>query len=68
MIETARRTMDTGKRAAVYADLQRYVVDKALWVPLWTNFNYIALQPFIKEARVHPDGYVFLGDAYLVKP
>ena len=68
MIETARRTMDTGKRAAVYADLQRYVVDKALWVPLWTNFNYIALQPSIKEARIHPDGYVFLGDAYLVKP
>src|SRR5207302_1359995 len=53
MIETARRTMDTGRRAAVYADLQRYVVDKALWVPLWTNFNYIALQPSIKEARIH---------------
>lgn len=68
MIERARRTMDTSKRAALYADLQRYVVDKALWVPLWTPLNYIALQPSIKDAKIHPDGYVFLGDAYLAKP
>ncbi len=68
MIEQARRTMDTTKRAALYADLQRYVVDKALWVPLWTPFNYIALQPSIKDAKIHPDGYIFLGDAYLTKP
>ena len=68
MIEQARRTMDTSKRAALYADLQRYVVDKALWVPLWTPLNYIALQPSIKDAKVHPDGYIFLGDAYLTKP
>jgi peptide/nickel transport system substrate-binding protein len=68
MIEKARGTMDTGKRAALYADLQRYVVDKALWVPLWTNLSYIALQPSIKDAKIHPDGYVFLGDAYLTKP
>ncbi len=68
MIEKARGTMDTSKRAALYADLQRYVVDKALWVPLWTNFNYIALQPTIKDAKIHPDGYVFFGDASLTKP
>jgi len=68
LIEKARSTMDTGKRAALYADLQRYVVDKALWVPLWTNLNYIALQPSLKDARIHPDGYAFLGDAYLTKP
>jgi peptide/nickel transport system substrate-binding protein len=68
MIEQARRTMDTAKRAALYADLQRYVVDTALWVPLWTNINYIALQPSIKDAKIHPDGYVFYGDAYLTKP
>ena len=67
-IEQARRAMDTTKRAALYADLQRYVVDKALWVPLWTPLNYIALQPSIKDAKIHPDGYVFLGDAYLTKP
>ncbi len=67
LIAEARRTVVPARRAAVYAALQRYVVDRALWVPLWTNYNYIALQPWIKDARIHPDGYVFMGDAYLTK-
>lgn len=67
LIDEARRTTDLAKRAAVYAALQRYVVDQALWVPLWTNYTYFALQPGIADARIHPDGYVFLGDAYLTK-
>lgn len=67
LIDAARRATNPAKRAALYVDLQKYVVDQALWVPLWTNYNYIALQSVIKDARIHPDGYVFLGDAYLTK-
>ncbi|HLW47961.1 MAG TPA: ABC transporter substrate-binding protein [bacterium] len=67
LIDAARHATNLTKRAAIYVDLQKYVVDKALWVPLWTNYNYIALQPWIKDAKIHPDGYVFLGDAYLTK-
>jgi peptide/nickel transport system substrate-binding protein len=67
LIDAARHATNLTKRAEIYVELQKYVVDKALWVPLWTNYNYIALQPWIKDARIHPDGYVFLGDAYLTK-
>ena len=65
LIEQSRRETDVAARDKTYAEIQRYINDKALWVPLWTNTNYIAVQPEVKGAKLHSDGYLSLLDAYL---
>ena len=65
LIEASRRETDQTKRLAIYRDIQTYIVDQALWVPLWTNTFYIAVQPGVDGAKIHPDGFVVLNDASL---
>lgn len=65
MIEASRRETDQTKRLAIYRDIQKYIVDQALWVPLWTNTNYIAVQPTVQGAKIHPDGFLVLNDVSL---
>lgn len=65
MIDASRRETDQTKRLALYRDIQKYIVDQALWVPLWTNTNYVAVQPNVDGAKIHPDGFVVLNDASL---
>jgi len=65
LIGESQRTVDWDKRMAILTDIQKRIVDSALRVPIFTNDNYIALQPKVVDAKVHPDGYMILGDAYL---
>jgi peptide/nickel transport system substrate-binding protein len=67
MIEESQKTTDWDQRFAIYKNIQTHIVDRALWVPLWINDNYFALQPGVRDAKVHPDGYMVLVDAYLTK-
>lgn len=67
MIEESRSESDEDKRLQLYQDIQKYIVDKALWVPLWINYNYIGLQKRIANARVHPEGFVALFDASITE-
>ncbi len=63
LIDDSRTTQDDAKRLSIYQDIQKFTVDKALWVPLWTNYNFIGLQRRIQNAKLHPDGYLVLMDA-----
>jgi peptide/nickel transport system substrate-binding protein len=65
MIQASRSEVDQRKRLEIYREIQKFIVDKALWVPLWTNMNYVFLQPNVEGARIHPDGFVVLNDAFL---
>jgi peptide/nickel transport system substrate-binding protein len=65
MIEAARVEMDLEKRAEMYAELQRYIVDLALWIPLWVDHYYIAFSRDLKNATFHDDGYAVYFDAWL---
>lgn len=65
LIMKGRSTMDLEERAAVYEDLQRYVVDLALWVPLWVDEYYIAFNSAIRNASFHEDGYTVYFDAWI---
>ncbi|MDR7545162.1 MAG: ABC transporter substrate-binding protein [Armatimonadota bacterium] len=65
LIDESRSETDQRKRLEIYRDIQKLIVDRALWVPLWINTNYVAIQPTIMGARVHPDGFVVLNDASL---
>jgi peptide/nickel transport system substrate-binding protein len=65
LIEASRKETNQSRRLGTYRDIQKYIVDNALWVPLWINNFYIAVQPNVKGAKVHPDGFLVLNDAYL---
>lgn len=67
LIEESQRTVDWEKRAVILTNIQKRIVDSALWVPIFTNDNYIALQGKGVDAKVHPDGYMILNDAYIRK-
>ena len=63
LIDDSRSNQDDNKRLAIYQDIQKFIVDKALWVPLWTNYNFVGLQRRIQNAKLHRDGYLVLTDA-----
>lgn len=65
LIAQMRSTTDATKRKAVIADLQRYIADQALWLPLWTNNNYIAFQPRVHGSFLDAEGNVILNNATL---
>ena len=64
-IELGRTTTDLDARAEVYADLQRDIVDRALWIPLWSDHYYVGFQPQLKNATFHPDNYAVYYDAFI---
>lgn len=60
-----RGTSDNALRLETYAELQRMVLDLGLWLPLWINDNYIALQPRVAGAQLSKEGFVALLDAHV---
>jgi peptide/nickel transport system substrate-binding protein len=63
LIEASRTETDPDERLETYAEIQRFISDRALWVPLWINDNYIAVDAGLEGAVVHPDGFLLLNDA-----
>jgi peptide/nickel transport system substrate-binding protein len=61
----SRSTSDDRLRQETYEQLQRYVLDQALWLPLWINDNYVALQPRLRGAELSKEGFVALLDAHV---
>ena len=61
LIAKMRATIDANALNAAAAELQRYLADQALWVPLWITYDYIGFQP-----RVH--GVIFdnLGESDVI--
>ncbi len=65
LIEDSRTIVDSQKRLDLYRDIQKYINEVALWVPLWTNLSYTAIQPRVQGVKVHVDNYLVLNDATL---
>lgn len=61
----SRSTSDDALRQETYAELQRMVLDLGLWLPLWINDNYVALQPRVQGAQLSKEGFIALLDAYV---
>ncbi len=60
LIEQGRITMDPAKRAAIYADAQKIVVEDAPWVLLSHGMDMKASRPNIKGVELHPTGNMWL--------
>ena len=65
LIIRGRSTIDPTERAAVYAEMQQYVSDLALWVPLWSDQFFVAFSKSIHNANFHPDNYTVFFDAWI---
>jgi len=56
LIELGRKTTDQQQRAQVYKELQKYIVEQAIWVPLYVNEQYFAVNKRVQGVTVHPMG------------
>jgi peptide/nickel transport system substrate-binding protein len=65
MIEQSLVMTDWEERQALLIDMQKLVIDQYLWVPIWNNTYYYALQPWVKDTTMHPDAYLILNDTWL---
>lgn len=65
LIAQGRSAVDQEERAAVYAEMQQYVTDLALWVPLWIDEYYVGFNKSIHNAAFHPDNYAVYFDAWV---
>jgi peptide/nickel transport system substrate-binding protein len=65
LILTMEATPDDKARTALVGQLERYVIDKALWVPLWDPYWYVVLQPRVKGAFLDSQGFVILNNVTL---
>jgi peptide/nickel transport system substrate-binding protein len=65
LIIKMKTTIDDTARTALVGQLERYVIDKALWIPLWDPENYTALQPRVKGAFLDSQGNLILNNATL---
>jgi ABC-type transport system substrate-binding protein len=61
LIATMRSQVNPSAQNAAIANLQRYLADQALWVPLWITYDYIGLQP-----RVHGVIFDSLGESDVI--
>jgi len=65
LIVKMRSTADTAARNALVVQLEKYVSDKALWAPLWDEYNYIAFSPRVKGVLLDGRARVLLNNATL---
>jgi peptide/nickel transport system substrate-binding protein len=65
LIVKMKTTIDDSARTALVGQLERYVIDKALWVPLWDPENFAALQPRVKGVFLDSQGNLILNNATL---
>lgn len=65
MIEDSRAEVDPDARLVIYENIQKHIVDNAIWVPLWQASTWYGLHKRIAGHMIHPDGHLHLFEAYL---
>jgi peptide/nickel transport system substrate-binding protein len=54
LLEKGRSTVDPTARKQVYADIQKYVIEQAWWVPLYTEKQFSVVNKRVQGLIVHP--------------
>ena len=69
MLAEARSTTDQARRKELYDKIQEIVLEKALWVPIYSRNGWTIVSPKVEGFTVHPtivEGCPKLGDVYIV--
>jgi peptide/nickel transport system substrate-binding protein len=54
LLDKGRTTIDNEARKQVYADIQKYVIEQAWWVPLYTEKQFSVVNKRVQGLIVHP--------------
>ena len=65
LIARGRSELDPEARAEVYAELQRYVNDNGLYIPLWFDTYYLGVDKSVANASINPDNAMIYYDAFI---
>ncbi len=64
-LDAGERTLDETKRAAVYADAQKIIMEQAIILPLFQAANSVGVEAKYKDVKRDFRNYVWLYDAYV---
>jgi peptide/nickel transport system substrate-binding protein len=56
LLEQARGELDAPRRAALYRELDRIVLEELPYLPLWHNHNVAVVAKGLQGFRLHPSG------------
>ncbi len=59
LLKQGREEMDPAKRAQIYSELQKIVLEEAPWVYLTHATSMAAYRPDVKGFKLHPTGTIF---------
>ena len=65
LIDASRLEIDPDARLVIYENIQKHIVDNAIWVPLWAASTTYGVEKRIAGHVVHPEGHMHLFEAYL---
>jgi peptide/nickel transport system substrate-binding protein len=54
LIEDGRKATDPAKRAQIYADIQKLMIDKAYWAPIYNEEQFTAVNKRVQGIWMHP--------------
>lgn len=64
-LREGRATSAPEGRAAAYQMAQQTMVEEAVWLPIYAQYDLTAVRSALQGAVMHPDGYLVLNDAKL---
>jgi peptide/nickel transport system substrate-binding protein len=67
LIAQGRAATDLDARWAIYQELQKYINDQGLFVPLWYDDYYVAFAKSLQGLNWHPDNFAVYYDAWFAE-
>jgi peptide/nickel transport system substrate-binding protein len=67
MLDDATAEMDRDKRAQMYMDIQQYIMEQALMIPLWEETVFWGASSKVKNINFQPLGGIWFYDVWLEK-
>jgi peptide/nickel transport system substrate-binding protein len=65
MLDAGIAAMDAEERLQIYSDIQRYMMENALLIPIYNLANLVAMDASVQGIVMDTAGYVFYYDAWL---
>ncbi|MFW5889621.1 MAG: ABC transporter substrate-binding protein [Halanaerobiales bacterium] len=66
LIEEGRTTVEPDDRETIYKDLQKYIVDEAVWAPVYVDIRYTAVNNRVENVQNHPLQWLIYQDARII--
>ena len=65
LLDRARQEQDEGRRDEIYRQVERRVIEDAVWVPLWHDQDYYVVKPYVKGVSFSSAVAPWLQDVYI---